>query len=55
MLVNDVLAKNERLISDIIVVCEKQNLGVYLVIWGDSLDHDLLVTVLNQFGFERNL
>ena len=48
-----------RLIPDIIEVCEKQNIGGYLVIMDiekafDFLDHDFLVTVLNKFGFGSN-
>ena len=47
------------MISDIIEVCEKQNIGGYLVTLDieeafDSLDHDFLVTMLNKFGFGSN-
>ena len=47
------------MISDIIEVCEKQNIGGYLVTMDiekafDSLDHDFLVNVLNKFGFGSN-
>ena len=53
------ISKSGRLISDIIEVCEKQNIGGYLVTIDveeafDILDHDFLVTVLNKFGFESN-
>ena len=48
-----------RLMTNIIEVYEKQNIGGYLVIMDiekafDSLDHDFLVTVLNKFGFASN-
>ena len=56
MLINDVLAESGHLISDIIEVCKKQNIGGYLVTMDiekafGSLVHDFLVTVLNKFGF----
>ena len=48
-----------RLMTNIIEVYEKQNIGGYSVIMDikkafDSLDHDFLVTVLNKFGFGSN-
>ena len=53
------ISESGRLISDIIEVCEKQNIGGYLVTMDiekafDSLDHDFLVHVLNKFGFGSN-
>ena len=54
------ISKSGRLISDIIEVFEKQNIGgVFLVTMDiekafDSLDHDFLVHVLNKFGFGSN-
>ena len=53
------ISESGRLISDIIEVCEKQNIGGYLVTMDiekafDSLDHDFLVNVLNKFGFGSN-
>ena len=53
------ISESGRLISDIIEVCEKQNIGEYLVTMDiekayDSLDHDFLVNVLNKFGFGSN-
>ena len=55
------MSESERLISDIIEVCEKQkNIGRYLVTMDiekafDSLDHDFLVNVSNKFVFGRIL
>ena len=53
------ISESGRLTSDIIEVCEKQNIGGYLVTMDiekafDSLDHDFLVHVLNKFGFGSN-
>ena len=53
------ISESGRLISDIIEVCEKQNIRGYLVTMDiekafDSLDHDFLVNVLNKFGFGSN-
>ena len=53
------ISKSGRLISDIIEVCKKQNIGEYLVTMDiekafDFLDHDFLVNVLNKFGFGIN-
>ena len=54
------ISESERLISDIIEVCEKQkNIGRYLVTMDiekafDSLDHDFLVNVSNKFVFGSN-
>ena len=53
------ISESGRLISDIIEVCEKQNIGEYLVTMDiekafDSLDHVFLVHVLNKFGFGSN-
>ena len=48
------------MISDIIEVCEKQNIGEHLVTKDiekafDYLDHDFLVNVLNRFGSGTNI
>ena len=53
------MSKSGRLISDIIEVCKKQNIGGYLVKMDiekafDSLDDDFLVNVLNKFSFGSN-
>ena len=53
------ISESGRLISDIIEVCEKENIGGCLVTMDiekafDSLDHDFLVHVLNKFGFRSN-
>ena len=53
------ISESGSLISDIIEVSEKQNIGGYLVTMDiekvfDSLDHDFLVNVLNKFGFGSN-
>ena len=50
------ISESGHLISDIIEVCKKQNIGGYLVTMDiekafGSLVHDFLVTVLNKFGF----
>ena len=53
------ISESGRLISDIIEVCGKKNIGGYLVTMDiekafDSLDHGFLVHVLNKFGFGSN-
>ena len=53
------ISKSGRLISDIIEVWEKENIGGYLVSMDiekpfRSLDHDFLVNILSKFGFGSN-
>ena len=53
------ISKSGRLISDIIEICEKENIPAYLVTMDlekafDSLDHDFLICVLKKIGFGDN-
>ena len=53
------ISESGRLISDIIEICEKENIPAYLVTMDlekafDSLDHDFLICVLKKIGFGDN-
>ena len=53
------ISESGRLISDIIETCGKENILGYLVIMDlekafDFLDHDFLLSVLENFGFGDN-
>ena len=56
---NRIISESGRLISDIIDICDKQNINGYLVTMDiekafDSLDHTFLINVLSKFGFGNN-
>ena len=51
------ILESGRLISDIIEICDKENIPGYLVTMGlekafDSLDHNFLLCALKKLGFE---
>ena len=53
------ISESGRLISDIIEICEKENIPAYLVTMDlekafDSLNHDFLICVLKKIGFGDN-
>ena len=56
---NRCINESGRLIFDVTEICDVLDIPGYLVIMNiekpfDSLDHDFLLSVLNQFGFGKN-
>ena len=57
---NKFIGEDGRLISDIVNVCDRNNIGGFLVTIEiekafDSLDHKFVLAVLKKFGFNKNL
>ena len=53
------MGEGGRLISDIVNICDRNNIGGFLVIIDiekafDSLDHMFILAVLKRFGFGKN-
>ena len=53
------ISESERLISDILEICNNQNINGYMVTMDiekafDTLDHNFLLTVLEKIGFGKN-
>ena len=56
---NRFIREGGRLISDIVNICDRNNIGAFLVTIDiekafDSLDHKFILVILKKFGFSKN-